>query len=352
MSVWSPEEIMCQVRLRCPTCKHNSLDHTDQYFECRNCDARYSVRDGIIMFALKAGSIKSEIMTFWGDLYKQLYDSFDYKLSKLSPEEMESLLDEFVPMLQHMEHLPVTEVDLAEIESKKVLEVGCGAGAHSALFKRHGGKVVALDITMERAISAQHKLKLVRQGYGCAIQGDAESLPFEDDTFDIVYSFGVLHHTENTEKAVDELYRVLKPEGQVVVMLYAKSSFYYLLNLLLIQGIIRRNFSYGGRWLGRVTEGTPKYSNVHNPVTRVYSKSEMLQLFGRFHSLRLRKSGFNFSQIPVLCRILPILLVKVGLCKESRAGLLVWNRPLRLETSLELFLGHSVGFNWNIVGRK
>src|SRR2546429_675657 len=86
-------------------------------------------------------------------------------------------------------------------------------------------------------LKPQRKLKLVRQGSGCTIQGDAENLPFADDVFDIVYSFGVLHHTENTEQAIDEVHRVLKPGGQAAVMLYAKSSYFYIFNQLLVQGL-------------------------------------------------------------------------------------------------------------------
>jgi ubiquinone/menaquinone biosynthesis C-methylase UbiE len=216
----------------------------------------------------------------------------------------------------------------------------------------HGAKVVALDITVGRVISAQRKLKLVRQGRGCAIQGDAENLPFEDGTFDIVYSFGVLHHTENTEQAISELHRVLKPGGQAAVMLYSKSSYFYLFNQLLVQGILRRNYARGDRWLGKVTEGKPQHSETHNPITRVYTRREMLGLFHRFRSLQLRKSAFNFSQISIIGRFLPKWLVKMGICRESPAGVLVWDGPLRLETRLELILGHYIGFGWNITGRK
>src|SRR6266404_6251481 len=347
MSVWSLEELMNEINLSCPSCRHSDFNIIEQNLACGNCGAKYANLDGILAFALDPDGLKREIQAFWGDLYKQLYNDFEQQLSHMSAAELESLLDEFVPMLEHMEHLPVTEIDLAAIKGKKILEVGCGAGAHSALFKRYGAKVVPLDITVDRVISAQRKLKLVRQGYGCAIQGDAENLPFEDNSFDIVYSFGVLHHTENTEKAIGELHRVLKPGGQAAVMLYAKSSYVYLFNQLLVQGILRGNYARNGRWLGKVSEGKPKHSDVYNPITRVYSKSEMFHLFDRFHSLKLRKSAFNFSQISLIGRYLPKLLVKLGICKESRAGVLVWDGPLRLETRLELILGHYIGFGWN-----
>jgi len=312
----------------------------------------YPSVDGILAFAQKPEGLKADIQAFWGDLYQQLYGDFEKRMSDISPEEFDHLLDEFVPMLRHMEHLPATEIDLKSISGKKILEVGCGAGAHSALFKRHGASAIALDITVSRIISAQRKLGLVKQGHGCAMQGDAEKLPFADASFDIVYSFGVLHHTVDTQKAIDELHRVLRPGGQMAVMLYAKSSYFYYFNQLLVQGIIRGNYSRNERWLGKVTEGKPKHSDVYNPITRVYTRRQMLDLFKQFHSLKLRKGAFNFSQISVIGRFLPDLLVKMGICKVSPAGLLIWDSPMRLETRLELLLGHYIGFGWNITGRK
>jgi ubiquinone/menaquinone biosynthesis C-methylase UbiE len=352
MTLWSAEETVREARLRCPACHSAQFELTAEAARCTNCQALYPQRDGLFMFAPAPAGVKAEIAAFWGDLYQQLYGSTDEKFAHATPEEMERLVDELAPMLDHMEHTPVREIDLSQISGKKILEVGCGAGAHSALFKRHGAHTVALDITLPRVISARHKLGLIRQGAGCAIQGDAEQLPFEDDTFDIVYSFGVLHHTENTGQSVAELQRVLKPGGRMAVMLYARNSLYYQLNLWLVQGVLRGQRQHGDRWLGRVTEGAPVESGVYNPITRVYNRREMLNLFKSFHNLRLRQNGFNFTQIPLIGDPLARLLVKTGLSKVSGAGILVWDQPLRLETRLELAVGHFWGFGWNITGYK
>jgi len=352
MSLWSIDELISEVKLSCPACRSLQFEVSDAEVLCKECGAQYESVDGVLAFAMAPGGLKSEIQTFWGDLYQQLYNDFERRLDQMSREEFDQLLAEFVPMLDHMEHLPVREIDLNAIAGKKILEVGCGAGAHSALFKSRGAKVVALDLTVGRVLSAQRKLQIVGQGSGCAIQGDAENLPFADGQFDVVYSFGVLHHTENTEQAIAELYRVLKPGGQAAVMLYAKSSYFYLCNQLLVQGILRGHYRRNGRWLGEVTEGKPHHSDTHNPITRVYTKSEMLRLFAQFHSLHLRKSAFNFSQISIIGRYLPALLVSLGICSESPAGVLVWDGPLRLETKFELALGHYIGFGWNISARK
>ena len=91
-------------------------------------------------------------------------------------------------------------------------------------FRKYGADIVAVDLTPERVLSTAKKLSLVANGQGIVYQADAEHLPFRESSFDIVYSNGVLHHSENTEKCLDEVYRVLRPGGQAVIMLYARHS--------------------------------------------------------------------------------------------------------------------------------
>lgn len=99
-----------------------------------------------------------------------------------------------------------------QINGKKVLEIGYGMGSdHLALAKR-GAICYGIDLTAGNLPITQRHLEL--NGYHSElIVGDAENMPFEDDTFDFVYSFGVIHHTPNMEKAAEEIYRILKPGG-------------------------------------------------------------------------------------------------------------------------------------------
>ncbi len=67
---------------------------------------------------------------------------------------------------------------------------------------------------------------------------DSESLPFKDNYFDFIYSWGVIHHTPNTQKAIDEIYRVLKPSGEICVMLYNRKSLVSL-QMYIVFGLLR-----------------------------------------------------------------------------------------------------------------
>jgi SAM-dependent methyltransferase len=102
-----------------------------------------------------------------------------------------------------------------------VLDVGCGQGTLLNYLPRFGATTFGLDMSsdsLHRAAAGAEEL-----GYSDGIHlsvADAECLPFPDACFDAVLSFGVLHHTPNTHKGVNELWRVLKPGGLALVMLY------------------------------------------------------------------------------------------------------------------------------------
>ncbi|MBV9987979.1 MAG: class I SAM-dependent methyltransferase [Chitinophagaceae bacterium] len=106
---------------------------------------------------------------------------------------------------------------------KRVLEIGVGLGADHQQFAKAGADLYGIDLT-ERAI-ANTKKRFSLFGLKSSLSvGDAEALKFEDNFFDIVYSWGVIHHSPDTPRAVSEIFRVLKPGGEARVMIYHKKS--------------------------------------------------------------------------------------------------------------------------------
>lgn len=94
-----------------------------------------------------------------------------------------------------------------------MLEIGVGLGADHQRFAEAGADLYGIDLT-ERAVEhTRRRLALFELESRLAI-GDAEDLAFPDEAFDQVYSWGVLHHSPDTPKAIDEVWRVLKPGGQ------------------------------------------------------------------------------------------------------------------------------------------
>lgn len=263
-----------------------------------------------------------------------------------------ALLDELERMFRRRQHLAVLEMPIEDLWGKAVLEVGSGAGAHSALFAQRGAEVTSLDITANRVAATARKLDWVDTHGHFVVQGDAESLPFHDGQFDIVYSNGVLHHTPKTDAAIREVYRVLRPGGLAAIMLYARYSFEYWINLFLIRGLLGRELFRRRDWLGRVTEGVAgsPLQPVHNPETKVFSGADVRRLFSQFASVRIRKYSFNVRTIPKIGRLLVAWLERrQGL---SRGGILVYGAPYRVETPVELALGRWIGFGLNILAMK
>lgn len=296
-------------------------------------------------------TIKRDIRAWWGDLYRQLYAADD---SRWTGATLVRAIDDLEDMFRAREHLAAVEMPLNHLPGKKVLEIGCGGGGHSALFVRRGASVVAVDITPERAASAALKFSLLPGGDGRAYQADAENLPFRDGVFDIVYSNGVLHHSENTGRALAEVRRVLKPGGRAVLMLYARHSATFWCNILprgLLTGAIFRRPE--GEWIGRITEGTPKHGTTRNPITRVYSRRELAKLLRDFRIVSLRKSSFQFDNfaVPRLTQTREWVFRRLGRAPHP-GGVLVYGRPYFVETALERALGRHIGFAWNIVVEK
>ena len=114
-------------------------------------------------------------------------------------------------------------VDFASFRDMKVLEVGCGIGTDLVRFAKGGAAVTGVDLS-KTAIDLAQKNFSHNQVKGDLRVGNGEDLPFPDKTFDLVYAHGVLQYTMDIQKMVDELYRVLKPGGQFIGMLYNRKG--------------------------------------------------------------------------------------------------------------------------------
>ena len=127
-------------------------------------------------------------------------------------------------------HIPLL-IPFSELNNKKVLEIGCGNGADGAMFAINGALYTGVDLT-ETAIEATKKHFEIEGLNGVFQVENVEKLSFSDQCFDLVYSYGVLHHTPNPDVAIGEIFRVLKPGGKVIVMIYNRQSFNYFIRIM------------------------------------------------------------------------------------------------------------------------
>ena len=156
----------------------------------------------------------------------------------------------------------------------RVLDVGCGQGMDVANYAMAGAEATGIDLTPRHAELA--RLHLAAMGLHAEIvDGDAETMPFEDDRFDRVSSNGVLHHTPDMGAALREIRRVLKPGGEARIIVYNRSSFHYWINQVLYRGILRRELLRERSMAGVLSSGVERSSIGARPLVRVYSPRQM-----------------------------------------------------------------------------
>ncbi|MEP6811498.1 MAG: class I SAM-dependent methyltransferase [Actinomycetota bacterium] len=117
-------------------------------------------------------------------------------------------------------------VPFNRLTGKNVLEVGCGSGIAVQLFAEAGARVTAVDLTPWAVDTTRARLEAFDLD-GEILEADGEDLPFPDASFDVVFSWGVIHHTTNMDRALSELVRVLRPTGSLILMLYHRHSLFF-----------------------------------------------------------------------------------------------------------------------------
>jgi ubiquinone/menaquinone biosynthesis C-methylase UbiE len=161
-----------------------------------------------------------------------------------------------------------------------VLDVGCGQGIDLVEYARAGARVVGVDLTPRHVELARlHLAALDLEAE--VVQGDAESLPLADESFDRVSSNGVLHHTPDIDRALREIRRVLRPGGEARAVLYNRRSFHYWLTQVLFCGLLQGKL-FRERSMAGVLSSTVERSSIGaRPLVRVYTPREAARLLAR-----------------------------------------------------------------------
>jgi ubiquinone/menaquinone biosynthesis C-methylase UbiE len=190
---------------------------------------------------------------------------------------------------------------------KDVLEVGVGAGTDFIQWARSGARAHGIDLTQEAIDHARARLGVYGLEAADLRQGDCESLPYGDASFDLVYSWGVIHHTPDTFRALREIVRVTRPGGRVKVMVYnRRSAFVYAL------------------WVRHaLLAGKPRRSRVW---------------VMHYHMESIGTKAFTRAEIEAVMRELPVRDVSVGTYVTFYDRLDGYPLPLRMAARLLLRL--------------
>lgn len=190
---------------------------------------------------------------------------------------------------------------------RRVLDVGSGNGYILSHYASHGADVTGVDITQAGVDLCRKRFDLQKLS-GTFQVADAERLPFPDNTFDLVCSMGVLHHTPRTDAAVAELRRVLKPGGRVNLMLYHRNSVLYRFKFPILRVLT-------GKSLQQLVN---EVDGAGNPKGDVYSRNDMRSLLRDFEAVNVfTRIIHGWMTLPVVGRFLPDALFRP---LESRWG--------------------------------
>ncbi|MDD2706759.1 MAG: class I SAM-dependent methyltransferase [Verrucomicrobiae bacterium] len=167
-----------------------------------------------------------------------------------------------------------------EVRDKRVLEIGCGMGLHASLHSAAGAKITTIDLTWRAVHTARRRFNLGNQRVN-TLRTDGEKLPFRDNSFDRVWSWGVIHHSSNTAALVREIHRVLKPGGLFQFMVYHRHSVRYW-----IIGGVQHGILHGK--LLRMNLEQVNQTFTDGAIARHYTAGEMPALLQGFTQPRCR----------------------------------------------------------------
>jgi len=213
----------------------------------------------------------------------------------------------------------VGAIDIGEYRKKHphIIEIGCGQGTDGYVLCSHlphDGSYLGIDYSNESVQVAvlaetEARAELDLQVSPAFQSGNAENLDIADESAECVYSFGVLHHTSDVPKAVDEVYRILKPGGRAYIYLYRKwspkvtiakalRSFQKACDVVTRTENCIYTFIYGRHFESVL--GTMLLECFGVPYMEWYSRDEIHELFSKFDIVHLSPIGYNVRLLPQL----------------------------------------------------
>jgi SAM-dependent methyltransferase len=188
--------------LRCPICK-SSLATSEGGLACTACHRCFPEIRGVLRFVDE----------------HNYADSFGYQWHRFQRTQLDRAGTNF----SEQDFIEKTGLQPQDLRGKFVLDVGCGMGRFAEVATRWGARIVGIDLSAAAEVAAKN----LSDREFVAFQADVFKIPFAAETFDCIYSMGVLHHTPDCEKAVKTLPQYLKPGGTLVVWLYSGYNKWY-----------------------------------------------------------------------------------------------------------------------------
>lgn len=195
-------------------------------------------------------------------------------------------------------------IDFDSLPMKNVLEIGVGSGSHAQLLAAHAKSFVGIDLTEYAVRSTSERMRVFGLS-GTIMQMDAEQLQFPDNSFDLIWTWGVIHHSANTRKVLEEMHRVLRPGGEALVMVYHRTFWEYY-----VQGAMLAALS------GQIAKPAGLHKSIQRrtdgALARYYKCSEWRQLVSDLFLVKeIRIYGKKTELVPIPAGKLKDVLVGV-----------------------------------------
>lgn len=189
------------------------------------------------------------------------------------------------------------EIPFAALAGKRVLEVGLGYGSVSGRLLEAGAELSALDIASGPVNMVRHRAALLSRECR-ATQGSILDAPFEDGEFDAVVGIGSYHHTGDTQRALDETWRVLRPGGRAYIMVYNAYSYRrWLKDFALTWRYFAAERRADGASLSGHEQARRQYDmnsqGVAAPHTDFFSVRAMRRMTGQWRALSVRRRNIG-----------------------------------------------------------
>lgn len=177
-------------------------------------------------------------------------------------------------------------IDYEGLRGKKVLDIAIGTGFSAAQFARVGAILSGIDIAPSAIELSKKRFEIFNLPSSDLQIADAQKLPYADNTFDFVLAWGCLMHMPNTQKAIDEIYRVLKPDGKMAAMMYNRHSLHWWYYIYLSKGVLRGQLLKMTKQelANRYTDGVYQGGNQ---LTQFFSKKQIKRMFCDFNSCHI-----------------------------------------------------------------
>ncbi len=162
-------------------------------------------------------------------------------------------------------------INFESLAEKDILEIGVGHGSHAELIQPHCKSFTGIDLTETACQMTGRRFELLNLNANI-FQMDAERMSFRDHSFDFIWSWGVVHHSADTSRIIREMHRVLRPNGEAIVMVYHRSFWKYYIEGSLVRGILQ------GKFLQRSSIDEIVQAASDGAIARYYTPKQWFEL--------------------------------------------------------------------------